>query len=259
MSPQQPQKDEGTFAGTLRAIVPALIIALVIRTLLFQLVSIPSGSMKPTLLIGDYLVVSKFSYGYSHYSLPFGPPLFSGRVFPGLPKRGDIIVFRSPTDDSSDLIKRTIGLPGDRIQVKGGGVYINGMSIPREKIADFVGEDPCRETPALAVSVRVPRWRETLPNGVSYDTLECPLTPADPDVDNTPVYEVPAEHFFMMGDNRHRSLDSRFLQDVGYVPFENVIGRAQVVFFSVAQGESAWQFWRWPWSVRFGRLGTVVR
>ena len=142
VSHQAPQKDEGTFASTLRAIVPALIIALVIRTVLFQLVSIPSGSMKPTLLIGDYLAVSKFSYGYSHYSLPFGPPVFSGRVLPALPKRGDIIVFRSPTDEGSDLIKRTIGLPGDRIQVKGGVVYINGLPVTREKIADFVGDDP---------------------------------------------------------------------------------------------------------------------
>jgi signal peptidase I len=256
---QQTQQHEGTFAGTLRAIVPALIIALVIRTLLFQLVSIPSGSMKPTLLVGDYLLVSKFSYGYSRYSLPFGPPVFSGRMFPGMPNRGDIIVFRSPTDDSTDLIKRTIGLPGDRIEVKGGLLHINGTPVQREKIADFVGEDPCRETPALSVIASVPRWRETLPNGVSYDTLDCPLAGTDPDVDNTPVYSVPAEHFFMMGDNRHRSLDSRFLNDVGYVPFENVIGRAQVVFFSVAEGDSAWQFWRWPWSVRFGRLGTLVR
>jgi signal peptidase I len=254
-----PQQDEGIVAGMLRALVPALIIALVIRTLLFQMVSIPSGSMKPALLIGDYLVVSKFTYGYSRYSLPFAPPLFSGRIFPSLPKRGDIVVFRSPTDETADLIKRTIGLPGDRIEVKGGLVYINGTPVRRERISDFVGEDPCQETPASRASARVPRWRETLANGVSYDTLECPLPATDPDPDNTPVYNVPAEHFFMMGDNRHRSLDSRFLNDVGYVPFENLIGRAQVVFFSVAEGESPWQVWRWPRSVRWSRLGTLVR
>lgn len=255
----QPHQDEGVVAGMLRALVPALIIALVIRTMLFQLVSIPSGSMQPTLLIGDYLVVSKFTYGYSRYSLPFGPPLFSGRVFPALPKRGDIVVFRSPTEEDSDLIKRTIGLPGDRIEVKAGLVHINGTPVKRERIADFVGEDPCQETSASGASARVPRWRETLPNGVSYDTLACPLAATEPDVDNTPVYDVPAEHFFMMGDNRHRSLDSRFLNDVGYVPLENLIGRAQVVSFSVAEGESPWQVWRWPSSVRWGRLGTVVR
>jgi signal peptidase I len=256
--PKQPH-NEGMLAGTLRALVPALIIALVIRTMLFQLVSIPSGSMKPTLLINDYLLVSKFNYGYSRYSLPFSPPLFSGRAFPSLPQRGDIIVFRSPTEENTDLVKRTIGLPGDRIEVKGGLVHINGTPVKRERIADFVGEDPCRELPAFGVIRQVPRWRETLPNGVSYDTLECPLAPTDLDVDNTPVYEVPAAHFFMMGDNRHRSLDSRFLQDVGYVPFENLIGRPQVVFFSVAEGESAWQFWRWPWAARWSRLGSWVR
>lgn len=254
-----PQQEEGVVAGTLRAIVPALVIALVIRTVLFQPVNIPSGSMKPTLLIGDYLLVSKFTYGYSHYSLPFGPPLFSGRILPALPKRGDIIVFRSPTDDRADLIKRTIGLPGDRIEVRGGTVHINGTPVKREPIADYVGEDPCQPMPVFAVIGRAPRWRETLPNGVSYDTLECPLVAPSPDPDNTPAYNVPAGHFFMMGDNRHNSTDSRFLNEVGYVPLENLIGRAQVVFFSVAEGESGWQVWRWPWSVRWSRLGTLVR
>jgi signal peptidase I len=256
---KQPQQDEGVIAAGVRALVPALVIALVIRTMLFQLVSIPSGSMKPTLLIGDYLIVSKFTYGYSRYSLPFGPPLFSGRAFPTLPQRGDIVVFRSPTEESADLIKRTIGLPGDRIEVKGGIVHINGIPVPRERIADFVGEDPCAPVPGSGAIGRVPRWRETLPNGVSYDTIDCPVTAFDPDPDNTPVYQVPAAHFFMMGDNRHRSADSRYLHEVGYVPFENLIGRAQVVFFSLAEGENPWHVWRWPWAVRWSRLGTVVR
>ena len=256
---KQPQQDEGIVSGTVRTIVPALIIALVIRTVLFQPVSIPSGSMKPALLIGDYLMVSKFTYGYSHYSLPFGPPIFSGRIFPAMPKRGDIVVFRSPTEETHDLIKRTIGLPGDRIEVKDAVVYINGTPVKRERIADYVGEDPCQPEPVFNVIARVPRWRETLPNGVSYDTVQCPRLASYVDADNTPVYNVPAEHFFMMGDNRNRSADSRFMQDVGYVPFENVIGRAQVIFFSVAEGESAWQIWRWPWSVRWSRLGTFVR
>jgi signal peptidase I len=257
--PKPPQQNESVVAGTLRAIVPALLIALVIRTVLFQSVSIPSGSMKPTLLIGDYLAVSKFTYGYSRYALPFGPPLFSGRILASLPNRGDIVVFRSPIDTTADLIKRTIGLPGDRIEVKGGLVHINGTPVKRERIADFVGEDPCQGMPVFGLIARVPRWRETLPDGVSYDTLECPLVTTDIDPDNTPVYTVPAEHFFMMGDNRHNSLDSRFLNDVGYVPFENLIGRAQVVFFSVAEGVNAWEVWRWPLAVRWRRLGTLVR
>jgi signal peptidase I len=252
------QQDEGVVAGTLRTIVPALIIALVIRTCCSSW-SVFRPAMKPMLLIGDYLLVSKFTYGYTHYSLPFGPPLYSGRVFAALPKRGDIVVFRSPTDDTVDLIKRTIGMPGDRIEVKGGLVRINGAPVKRERIADFVGEDPCQQMPVFGAMGRVSRWRETLPNGVSYNTLECPLVATDIDPDNTPVYNVPAEHFFMMGDNRHNSVDSRFLNDVGYVPFENLIGRAQVVFFTVAEGESAWHVWRWPWSVRWGRLGTLVR
>jgi signal peptidase I len=214
--------------------------------------------MKATLLIGDYLLVSKFSYGYSHYSIPFSPPLFPGRVFASAPERGDIVVFRSPTDDGTDLIKRTIGLPGDRIQVIGGVVHINGAPLKRERAADFVGEDPCAPGPVFGMLARVKRWHETLPNGVSYDTLECPLSQPVPDPDNTPVYAVPPGHFFMMGDNRHNSTDSRF-REVGYVPLENVIGRAQIVFFSVAEGESAWQVWRWPWSVRWSRIGTLVR
>ena len=255
---KQPQQNEGMIATVVRTLLPALIIALVIRTMLFQLVSIPSGSMKSTLLIGDYLLVSKFTYGYSRYSLPFGPPLFSGRAFPSLPQRGDIIVFRSPIEENADVIKRTIGLPGERIEVKGGVVHINGTPVPRERIADFVGEDPCAPVPSGVIG-RVPRWRETLPNGVAYDTLDCPVTAFDPDPDNTPVYQVPSEHFFMMGDNRHRSADSRYLHELGYVPFENLIGRAQVVFFSVAEGESPWHVWRWPLAVRWSRLGSLVR
>ena len=257
--PSKPKQEEGVIASTLRSIVPALLIALVIRTVLFQPVSIPSGSMKATLLIGDYLLVSKFTYGYSHYSIPFSPPLFPGRIFASPPQRGDIVVFRSPTDDATDLIKRTIGLPGDRIQVTGGVVHINGTPVKREAAPNYVGEDPCAGEPVFASLRSVKRWRETLPNGVSYDTLECPLMAPVPDPDNTPVYTVPPDHFFMMGDNRHNSTDSRFLREVGYVPLENLIGRAQIVFFSVAEGENAWQIWRWPWSVRWTRIGTLVR
>ena len=240
------KRQEGGIAETARVIVHALIIALVIRTLLFQPFNIPSGSMQNTLLIGDYLFVSKFSYGYTHYSLPFSPPLFSGRIWSAEPQRGDVVVFRFPKDDSIDYIKRVIGLPGDRIQVRDEHLYINDDPVKRERIEDG-------ETDEFGRTIPVKRWRETLPNGVTYVTLE---TPGRPNLANTKIFEVPPGHYFMMGDNRDNSSDSR--ADVGFVPFENLIGRAQVIFFSI-QGEHAWAIWTWPWSVRWGRLLTLVR
>jgi len=168
----QQKHEEGFVAGLLRSMVPALLLALVIRTLLFQPVNIPSGSMKPTLLVGDYLLISKFTYGYSHYSLPFAPALFSGRVFPSPPSRGDIVVFRSPTDEGTNLINRTIGFPGDHIQVIEGALHINGTPVKRERMEDYVGEEPCQPGPVLGAVGRVKRWHETLPNGVSYQTLD---------------------------------------------------------------------------------------
>jgi signal peptidase I len=243
------KRKEGGIAETVRVIFHALIIALIIRTFLFQPFNIPSGSMKETLLVGDYLFVSKYTYGYSRYSFPFSPPLFTGRIWSGNPDRGDIVVFRLPRDDSTDYIKRVIGLPGDKIQMIDGVLHINGEPVKRERIEDFVENEEGRTT-------RVKRWRETLPNGVSYTTLDLIDNGF---YDNTPVYDVPAGSYFMMGDNRDNSTDSRVLSQVGYVPLQNIVGKAQIIFFSIHEGERAWELWRWPWSVRWNRLFSIVR
>lgn len=244
------KKKEGGVGESVRVIVHALIIALVIRTFLFQPFNIPSGSMKETLLVGDYLFVSKYSYGYSHYSIPFSPPIFSGRIFASPPERGDVAVFRLPKDDSTDYIKRVIGLPGDHIRMIDGLLHINGEPVKRERIDDFIETE---ETPR---ATRVKRWQETLPNGVSYTTLDLIDNGF---YDNTQEYVVPPGHYFMMGDNRDNSTDSRVLSQVGYVPFENFVGKAQLIFFSVEEGERAWQIWMWPWTVRWNRLFSFVR
>ena len=251
MSVTTPAKSEGGVGETIRVVIHALIIALVIRTFLFQPFNIPSGSMKATLLVGDYLFVSKYAYGYSRYSLPFGFDLFDGRIWAGQPERGDIVVFKLPRDNSTDYIKRVIGLPGDKVQVKDGVLYLNGAAVERERIDDYV------TTGAGGGETRVERYRETLPNGVSYVTFDLDKNGFE---DNTPVYEVPPGHYFMMGDNRDNSTDSRVPPTsggVGYVPFENLVGRAEVIFFSVEEGSKAWEFWKWPWTVRWDRMFTA--
>ena len=244
---------QGGFFELVKVIVQALLIALVVRTFLFQPFNIPSGSMIPTLLVGDYLFVSKYSYGFSHFSFPFSPDFFQGRIFGTPPKRGDVAVFKLPRDNSTDYIKRVIGLPGDTIQMKEGRLYINGTIVPREATTKVHTENyEGQETD-------VPTYKETLPGGVTHTIIE---VQGDTGFnDNTDLYKVPANSYFMMGDNRDNSLDSRVPPDqggVGYVPFVNFIGRAEIIFFSNA-GQPAWKVWEWPWTVRWNRIAKPVR
>ncbi|MSP68093.1 MAG: signal peptidase I [Alphaproteobacteria bacterium] len=238
------------FGETLRTVLIAVGIAVAIRTVAFEPFNIPSGSMIPSLLIGDYLFVAKYSYGYSRYSLPFGLPLFDGRFLGSEPKRGDIAVFKLPRDNSTDYIKRIVGLPGDRLQVRAGVLHINDSPVPRVRVDDFT------ETDLRGNVRRIARYRETLPNGVAYDTLDMGDSG---DLDNTRAFTVPAGHYFAMGDNRDNSLDSRRLDGVGFIPAVNLVGRAEILFFSV-DGERArlWEVWRWPIAIRFGRLLKLV-
>ena len=234
---------ESSFGETVKVIIQALLLALVIRSVLFQPFSIPSGSMMPTLLVGDYLFVSKYAYGYSRYSFPFSPNLFSGRIWGSEPERGDIVVFRFPRDTKIDYIKRVVGLPGERIQMKDGVLYINDEAVTREKVGTFSADGNYDNITDAAV------YRETLPNGVSYETLD--LRPGS-STDNTREFLVPEGHYFMMGDNRDSSSDSRL--DVGFVPYENLVGRAEMIFFSIGGGASPLEVWKWPADLRPGRL-----
>ena len=237
-------KTESSLGETASVIVQALILALILRTFLFQPFNIPSGSMKPTLLVGDYIFVSKFSYGYSRYSFPFGPPIFDGRVWAGEPARGDVVVFKYPPDPSKDYIKRVIGLPGDKVQLKDSVIHINDDPVQRVEDGAFTERN-------FGAEVTVPVFKETQTSGKIYDTID--IQPGNLP-DNTPVFEVPEGHYFFLGDNRDNSADSRF--DVGMVPADHLVGKAQIIFLSLGDGASAWQIWRWPTDMRWDRIFT---
>ena len=275
MAPSEPAADaapavEDKPAGPLaeyldlaKTVIYALLIALVLRIVLFQPYTIPSASMEPALREGDYIIVSKYAYGWSRRSIPFSPPLFSGRVFAHQPKRGDVVVFAFPPDPSKDFIKRLIGLPGDTIQVKEGVVYVNGAATPAARLSPEVS-DTAFDTP-----LQLDRFQESVSNknfNVYSQNREQP-------VENTGVFTVPKDCYFMMGDNRDNSLDSRFNSDVtntcqaatpqpfmgasepgvGFVPAENLEGRAEIILASWKHGSSIFKPWTWL-NLNWGRL-----
>ncbi|WP_084438215.1 signal peptidase I [Niveispirillum irakense] len=248
---------------TARTILIALLLAIGVRTTGFEMFNIPTGSMVPTLLVGDYLFVSKFSYGFSRYSLPgflqFGdkaPPVTKdcqavpGRLLARMPERGDVAVFKLPKDTSIDYIKRIVGLPCDRIQMIGGTLYINGDAVPRMRVPDYVVVE------TFGGTFTAPQYIETLPNGRQHPVIE--MLGDDHPLDNTPVYTVPPGYVFAMGDSRDNSQDSRVEDAVGMVPLENMVGRATYVLLSLDEGASIWQFWKWPSVLRTDRLWEAI-
>jgi signal peptidase I len=227
----------------------AVILAVTIRAVAYEPFHIPSGSMKPTLLVGDYLFVSKFSYGYSRYSFPMGLDFFEGRIWADEPVRGDVIVFKLPSDNRTDYIKRIIGLPGDTVQVRSGRLYINGTLVHRE----FIGKESV--TDRYGSTHTTNKYVETLPNGQTHFIYE---ESDNKPLDNTAVYSVPEGHYFAMGDNRDNSQDSRVGHLVGSIPFENIVGEAQILFFSTNGEARIWEFWKWPVTVRYDRLFNFI-
>jgi signal peptidase I len=266
VQPAKPEKTKSAFSEFVSTIVVAVLIALGFRTIAYEPFNIPSGSMYPTLWIGDYLLVSKFSYGYSRHSLPLSLIPFDGRILGGEVTRGDVAVFKWPADNRTDYIKRIVGLPGDTVQTIDGALYINGEAVRREQIEDFVSEDGLQ---------RFRQVRETLPNGVSYLTLDCEYVPGTDRCqyapgDNRGPYTVPEGHYFAMGDNRDNSTDSRFPVmpgfggqgvGVGFVPADNLVGRADVLFFSTCGSmcdAPLWKPWNWFRAMRFDRFFTAI-
>lgn len=223
-TPSKPEKKKETTGEVIRSFLFMVLLALVFRSVAYEPFHIPSGSMLSTLYEGDYIFVSKFSYGYSRFSFPFSPNLFEGRILETMPKRGDVVVFRPPKDQRTDFIKRIIGLPGETIQMKQGRLYING------KIVEQTRKGEARVPDDNGGWRQAPRFDEMLPEGRIHTILD---DARDGPADNTPLYTIPPGHYFMMGDNRDHSQDSRFEDPVGFVPFENIVGRADIIAFSL--------------------------
>tara|TARA_B100000989_G_scaffold138262_1_gene102799 strand:- start:2236 stop:2973 length:738 start_codon:yes stop_codon:yes gene_type:complete len=233
------------FVENLKTIFYALIIAIIIRSLIIQPFYIPSSSMEPNLLVGDRIFVTKYSYGYSKHSFPFSPPIFLGRVNQSEPQRGDVVVFKTPADNRTDYIKRLIGLPGDRIQFIDSNLYINNSEIMRSRISKndkiYCGNK----------ELNVFTFEELLSNGKKYKTVNL----KDYTFQNSDQFIVPDNHYFFLGDNRDCSKDSRFLTSVGYVHEDNLVGKAQFIFFSSDKSiGSIFSFWKWNKSLRFNRF-----
>jgi signal peptidase I len=252
-TPSPAKTADGGWRETVTILIQALILAVIVRTFFYQPFNIPSGSMKQTLLVGDYLFVSKLSYGYSRYTFPWGLIPFNGRFFASEPKRGDVVVFKLPRDTSIDYIKRVIGLPGDEIIVRDGTVYINGQPAPQTPAGEYSGPEEIGSKP---------RFEERLPNGVTHYVLHWQRKA---DLDNAGPFKVPAGNYFMMGDNRDDSIDSRVpsYRGVGYVPDQNLVGRADIIFFSAATDDPhAFHLtspWTWPFNIRWPRFFHLVR
>jgi len=241
------KKNKSSFLSNLKSVTLAIFIALLIRSFLAEPFNIPSGSMKPNLLVGDFIFVSKWSYGYSKHSLPFSIPLIPKKIFASIPNKGDIVVFKTPENNRTDYIKRVIGLPGDKIQIINGQLILNGDVILRKKEKDFIDNDH-------NVSLKRVRQYKEYHNQITFNILDI----MDNGIaDNTKLFEVPEGYFFVMGDNRDNSQDSRF-ETVGFIPFENLVGKARFIFFSLENSRFL-EFWKWPKAIRGNRIFKTIK